>query len=551
MKKVFLSLLLFLSINVAFSQEVIVGDMNDDNVLNISDVSTMISTLLGKTPQRTIMTSNNDIYQIDNSKLIGTWRTIDNSSTLIFNSDGTSFYDNGSYRFKFYPTQGNLLFVNEYDIPVKALDVVYLSKEMLAIKSNNSDDVYVYILSDNTYKMYAKDNESNIITNPINIPASGASMYVNYSWDANNGAVMTGIGELSDTYNIGTPEGLRSYLSIPANYNTESRDITYSVMGKGQSGGEEFITATASNSITFNQAAASYTLKSLKVTKVDDQVISKDNDLKTLTGNSYTVNSSAHEIEITGILENTVGTHFNTVTPTKTTTSTSSTVSVSGDIEEGKNGDDDIRDTFKLNVSIPESTNSGSDTSHEFSLGAGNSDWFKNAITNQIFKFLQKKAAVGSIYIGLLYVGDSETDDITTYIGTPGTNSLLGIGEDTTGTISWEIDMVDYIIPVKYVYQIVDPSTVTFENGISKETWNSLIKKSEIEDWDSDSKEYFNVHNMVLIPGGFNGGAIQYSSLGGSFNMSTKQTLSNGYSICKGTSISAFDIEFSIKLFTN
>ncbi len=107
MKKLFCSLLVMLSMmSHAQTQQVVVGDMNDDGKLSVNDVTTLVSTLAGKTAQRTL-TVGADPYLTDNSKVAGTWRN-QSGTEITFSADGKCSLGTG-YTYEYRPFQGFIL----------------------------------------------------------------------------------------------------------------------------------------------------------------------------------------------------------------------------------------------------------------------------------------------------------------------------------------------------------------------------------------------------------------------------------------------------------
>ena len=74
MKRILLSFLLLPIIAVTSNAQIVLGDMNRDGIVTLSDVVTSVNVVLGKQPMTTISyTDVVDPYLVDNSKIIGTW----------------------------------------------------------------------------------------------------------------------------------------------------------------------------------------------------------------------------------------------------------------------------------------------------------------------------------------------------------------------------------------------------------------------------------------------------------------------------------------------
>lgn len=66
MKKLILSLAMLLSIMAVSAQsEAYVGDMNDDGELDISDVTQLVNTVIGKQAARKVSLGGGDPYAVD------------------------------------------------------------------------------------------------------------------------------------------------------------------------------------------------------------------------------------------------------------------------------------------------------------------------------------------------------------------------------------------------------------------------------------------------------------------------------------------------------
>ena len=70
------------------AQKILVGDMNDDNQLSMGDVSTLVNTILGKTPARTVKACSCDPLTADNKAV--TWSSSNNSAVI--DLDDGEFY---------------------------------------------------------------------------------------------------------------------------------------------------------------------------------------------------------------------------------------------------------------------------------------------------------------------------------------------------------------------------------------------------------------------------------------------------------------------------
>ncbi|MCQ2259209.1 MAG: Ig-like domain-containing protein, partial [Bacteroidaceae bacterium] len=135
MKKTFLSLAMLLStMAVSAQSETYVGDMNDDGELNISDVTQLVNTVIGKQAPRKVSLGGGAPYAVDNSAIAGTWRTT-SGEVITFNADGTCKISNTAYTFEYMPQLG---FIAVYDsngeCPL-SYNVLKKTKDMLLLNT--------------------------------------------------------------------------------------------------------------------------------------------------------------------------------------------------------------------------------------------------------------------------------------------------------------------------------------------------------------------------------------------------------------------------------
>ena len=125
------------------SAQVINGDLNHNNALDVGDVTLVIDGYLtGET--ETIETST-DPFAADNQRVVGTWY-LSKTESITFREDGTTDYLPG-HTYKFLPVQGRIIFFNESGIPVTSLKVPYLTEDYIAVLPTGSDDFVIYISS--------------------------------------------------------------------------------------------------------------------------------------------------------------------------------------------------------------------------------------------------------------------------------------------------------------------------------------------------------------------------------------------------------------------
>ena len=128
MKKTLFSLLLLFAATAVSAQEILKGDMNDDEHVTIADVTSVVNVILGKAPQEKINVSV-DPYKVDNSRVVGTWYATDGSHFSL-NEDGTTDFPGGA-TYKFYVGQNRLLILNATERAVQIIPIVEVTSSYL------------------------------------------------------------------------------------------------------------------------------------------------------------------------------------------------------------------------------------------------------------------------------------------------------------------------------------------------------------------------------------------------------------------------------------
>lgn len=129
MKNTFFSLLLLsMAVVGASAQTLVKGDMNGDGQVTISDVTSVVNVILGKSPVETINVGGSP-YQVDNSYVVGTWYAPDGTH-FTFNTDGTTDFP-GSASYRFYPGQNRLLILNASGRAVQVIPLVEATSSYL------------------------------------------------------------------------------------------------------------------------------------------------------------------------------------------------------------------------------------------------------------------------------------------------------------------------------------------------------------------------------------------------------------------------------------
>ncbi|MBQ9362325.1 MAG: Ig-like domain-containing protein [Bacteroidaceae bacterium] len=83
-----------------------------------------------------------DPYNVQNSRLVGTWYK-SKTESITFNADGTTDYIAGG-TYKFRPVQGTVLFYNASGTPVSRLKIEEITSDYIVVAVGTGNDVVVY-----------------------------------------------------------------------------------------------------------------------------------------------------------------------------------------------------------------------------------------------------------------------------------------------------------------------------------------------------------------------------------------------------------------------
>lgn len=125
-----------LCVSLSHAQGVLVGDMNDDDTLNITDVTMIVSTVLGKTEQRRVSP-----YDASSKSIIGTWY-MNETTRLSFYEDGTTSYAKG-YTYKYNENLGRILFYDTDNVLSYSEDVMEVNDDYLVL-SPRGEKTFMY-----------------------------------------------------------------------------------------------------------------------------------------------------------------------------------------------------------------------------------------------------------------------------------------------------------------------------------------------------------------------------------------------------------------------
>ena len=141
MRKALFTFLLLFAATAMNAQTIVMGDMNDDKELTITDAVSVVDVVLGKSPKREISLVGNP-YLVDNTLVVGTWYAPDGTSFTL-NEDGTTTFPSAA-TYKFRPNLGTLLFFNASGNPVKKIVVDEVEKGRYMLSVNSTTDAFTY-----------------------------------------------------------------------------------------------------------------------------------------------------------------------------------------------------------------------------------------------------------------------------------------------------------------------------------------------------------------------------------------------------------------------
>ena len=146
MKKLTLSALLFAAtvLTSAVQAQIINGDLNHNDVLDVGDVTMVIDGYL--TGETEVINATSNPFEADNSQIVGTWYRLgrERIESITFREDGTTDYLKG-YNYQYLPMQGRVFFFNSKGEPISTtLHVPYVTSQYLAILPAGSDNAVFY-----------------------------------------------------------------------------------------------------------------------------------------------------------------------------------------------------------------------------------------------------------------------------------------------------------------------------------------------------------------------------------------------------------------------
>ena len=198
MKKTLFTFLLLFAATAMNAQTIVKGDMDGDGDITITDVTGAVDVILGKAPKQTI-SQVGDPYAVDNSFVVGTWRTSDGETSFTLNEDGsTDFPEAATYKFR--PYQGTLMFFDTQDKPFKTIVLNEVEKGSYLLAINYLTDTYTYYYRDEPDVNYPTSIGIDVISgsSTINVGES-VTLYARFTpenaegtvnWTCNNESIV-------------------------------------------------------------------------------------------------------------------------------------------------------------------------------------------------------------------------------------------------------------------------------------------------------------------------------------------------------------------------
>ncbi len=133
--------LLSLLTAITMNAQVINGDLNHNDNLDVEDVTLLIDGYL--TGETETVSPAVDPFMEDNSRIVGTWYNNSGTESITFREDGTTDYLTDC-TYKYLPIQGYVFFFNPDGIPVMTLKLPYVTADYLTILPSGGDTPIVY-----------------------------------------------------------------------------------------------------------------------------------------------------------------------------------------------------------------------------------------------------------------------------------------------------------------------------------------------------------------------------------------------------------------------
>lgn len=174
---------------ITSSAQILKGDMNNDNKLDISDINLTAATILGRQEKQFIKTGG-DPFAIDNSPVAGYWYRSEYDKFILL-EDGKTDYP-GAATYEFHPYQGRIVFLNASGEPVSRISVINLKEGSMVCAINGQSPLVTYTAKQptrvNSIQLDAthlemKPNETHQLTATV-LPAD--ANYKVVTWSSSN-----------------------------------------------------------------------------------------------------------------------------------------------------------------------------------------------------------------------------------------------------------------------------------------------------------------------------------------------------------------------------
>lgn len=182
---------MLMSVCFSHAQQKIVGDMNDDGVLNIADLTLFVNTLLGKTAQKVVSGGGSD-----QTTLMGSWAATDGTNISVL-SNGVARVNGNNATYEYYPSKGGLMFYNSSNSLIAAYKVqsVSLNDHFVVYEAKGTSPIYYYAKSKFATSISMTETSANMFLGSskslyLTATPSDALMY-NATWKSSDASVAT------------------------------------------------------------------------------------------------------------------------------------------------------------------------------------------------------------------------------------------------------------------------------------------------------------------------------------------------------------------------
>lgn len=180
----------------AFAQtEVVVGDMNDDGKITVSDVTTLVETLAGRIPQRIISTKCTSDISCP-SVIAGEWKSPENSILILTEEGKATLNSNSSVTdFEYFPCSRDLILLDEKNQIVLDYHVLRLSNESVVFKLPCGEYATYYPSTQYATSLNLSVRELSLYTGKTHkidvLPTPEGSIVPTVMWESSNSSIAT------------------------------------------------------------------------------------------------------------------------------------------------------------------------------------------------------------------------------------------------------------------------------------------------------------------------------------------------------------------------